>query len=432
MIGNPPYKEKAKGRGGWIEEGDYAARQGRRRSTPGCRRADWGVGAHAKHLRNLYVYFWRWATWKVFDHDPKTQHRHRLLHHRRRASSTAPASRRCATTSAARPTASGSSTARPKGHQPDVPTRIFQGVQQPVCIVLVARSKAKAGRARRPRCKYTVLAGRQPRREVRGPGQARRSRIEGWARLPDRLAGAVPARGHRRLGDLPGPRRPVRLQRLRRHARPHLDHRARMPNRCGGAGRSSSTRQAGAEGRAVPSASSRRQARRRARRSSRVERACPGYDPTIQRRSPMRRAIAFRRFRYGFRSFDRQWIIPDNRVINQPNPELWRAHSEKQVYLTALHRHVADVGSGAHLHRPDSGSSPLQRLVRRPRLPALARSRGDRAEPAAEAARLPGEEVQDAGDGRGFAGVPRRRGGPPGVHGPLSGRPRRSPACASR
>ena len=26
----------------------------------------WGVGAHAKHLRNLYVYFWRWATWKVF------------------------------------------------------------------------------------------------------------------------------------------------------------------------------------------------------------------------------------------------------------------------------------------------------------------------------------------------------------------------------
>jgi hypothetical protein len=39
--------------------------------------------------------------------------------------------------------------------------------------------------------------------------------------------------------------------------------------------------------------------------------------------------------RYGFRSFDRQWIIPDNRLINQPNPELWRAHSEQQVYLTA-------------------------------------------------------------------------------------------------
>ena len=44
--------------------------------------------------------------------------------------------------------------------------------------------------------------------------------------------------------------------------------------------------------------------------------------------------------RYGFRSFDRQWIIPDNRVINQPNPNLWRAHSDTQVYLTALHRIV--------------------------------------------------------------------------------------------
>ena len=28
----------------------------------------------------------------------------------------------------------------PEGHQPEVNTRIFQGVQQPVCIVLVSRS----------------------------------------------------------------------------------------------------------------------------------------------------------------------------------------------------------------------------------------------------------------------------------------------------
>ena len=26
----------------------------------------------AKHLRNLYIYFWRWATWKVFDHHPES------------------------------------------------------------------------------------------------------------------------------------------------------------------------------------------------------------------------------------------------------------------------------------------------------------------------------------------------------------------------
>src|SRR5690606_16674320 len=31
----------------------------------------------------------------------------------------------------------------PEGHQPEVATRIFQGVQQPVCIVLAARKKGK-------------------------------------------------------------------------------------------------------------------------------------------------------------------------------------------------------------------------------------------------------------------------------------------------
>jgi hypothetical protein len=39
--------------------------------------------------------------------------------------------------------------------------------------------------------------------------------------------------------------------------------------------------------------------------------------------------------RYGFRSFDRQWIIPDARLINQPNPTLWKAYSQRQIHLTA-------------------------------------------------------------------------------------------------
>ncbi len=47
---------------------------------------------------------------------------------------------------------------------------------------------------------------------------------------------------------------------------------------------------------------------------------------------------------YGFRSFDRQWIIPDNRVLNRPNPELWKSHGKKQIYLTALHRTAPSSG----------------------------------------------------------------------------------------
>jgi hypothetical protein len=38
---------------------------------------------------------------------------------------------------------------------------------------------------------------------------------------------------------------------------------------------------------------------------------------------------------YAFRSLDRQWIIPDNRLLNRPNPQLWQWHSDWQVYLTA-------------------------------------------------------------------------------------------------
>ena len=41
--------------------------------------------------------------------------------------------------------------------------------------------------------------------------------------------------------------------------------------------------------------------------------------------------------RYAFRSLDRQWIIPDARLINQPNPNLWQTTSDKQAYLTAPH-----------------------------------------------------------------------------------------------
>jgi hypothetical protein len=47
---------------------------------------------------------------------------------------------------------------------------------------------------------------------------------------------------------------------------------------------------------------------------------------------------------YGFRFLDRQWIIPDNRLINQPNPELWELRSDRQVYLTALSRTSPTTG----------------------------------------------------------------------------------------
>ena len=40
--------------------------------------------------------------------------------------------------------------------------------------------------------------------------------------------------------------------------------------------------------------------------------------------------------RYAYRSLDRQWVIADTRVGDYLRPVLWRAHGERQVYLTSL------------------------------------------------------------------------------------------------
>ena len=156
VIGNPPYKNKAEGRGGWIEKGSATARPAPldRWKPP----LEWGVGSHAHQLKNLYVYFWRWATLKVFGSG-------------RFIATGLPDSDEegivCFITVAGFLNGPGFEKMRdelrrtcsdiwvidcsPEGHQPDVPTRIFEGVQQPVCIVLAARKLGKDATRRRAR-----------------------------------------------------------------------------------------------------------------------------------------------------------------------------------------------------------------------------------------------------------------------------------------
>lgn len=69
VIGNPPYRERSAGRGGWIERGNPDAMQAPPLDAFMPAR-EWKLGAHIKHLYNPYVYFWRWATWKVFEGHP--------------------------------------------------------------------------------------------------------------------------------------------------------------------------------------------------------------------------------------------------------------------------------------------------------------------------------------------------------------------------
>lgn len=75
-MGNPPYDRqqieavdegKQRRKGGWIRFGDEGV-DGRGILQDFLDpKNELGVGVHAKNLYNDYVYFWRWALWKVFE-----------------------------------------------------------------------------------------------------------------------------------------------------------------------------------------------------------------------------------------------------------------------------------------------------------------------------------------------------------------------------
>lgn len=84
-IGNPPYDrhEAADGKnrketGGWVrwgdedENGEYRPQSSLMDSFVSPAR-EAGLGVHLKNLYNLYVYFWRWALWKVFEQKEDSQ-----------------------------------------------------------------------------------------------------------------------------------------------------------------------------------------------------------------------------------------------------------------------------------------------------------------------------------------------------------------------
>ena len=59
--------------------------------------------------------------------------------------------------------------------------------------------------------------------------------------------------------------------------------------------------------------------------------------------------------RYGFRSFDRMWLMADHRMLDRSSPELWRAHGPKQVYMVSLLTEQLGEGAAATVssHIPD-------------------------------------------------------------------------------
>ncbi|WP_294226203.1 type ISP restriction/modification enzyme [uncultured Shimia sp.] len=345
VIGNPPYKEKAKGRGGWVENGrdGESAPMDDWRAPP-----EWGAGAHLKHLKNLYAYFWRWATWKVFGEPP--------------AEGAEPRADRkgvvCYITVAGFLNSPGFQKMRadlrrdadeiwvieatPEGHQPPVNSRIFQGVQQPVCILIAARNSDEGTAApaivhhqRLPaehrEQKFEALAAIQldgPEWETcpnlpRAPFLPAAQGVWGASALLDDVflwdgSGVMPGRtwvvspDAQSLNDRWDTLKSVGdADEQAKLFHPHL--RNGLP----GDKHIDKELRAGLHGHNFRSQSVKADS-----------------------------GTAIAPTRYSLRSFDRQWIIPDGRLINQPNPTLWETYGPNQIYLTGLMAHSPTSGPG--------------------------------------------------------------------------------------
>lgn len=142
--------------GGWIEKGSL----GRGQPLLDGFRLGGSNGVHEHKLKNLYVYFWRWATYKVFEqHRP--EHQQGVV---------------CFVTTAGFLRGRGFKGMReylrrtcsegwvidlsPEGVQPSVQTRLFPGVQQQLAVALfVRRSDASPDVA--ATIHYSALFGRR-------------------------------------------------------------------------------------------------------------------------------------------------------------------------------------------------------------------------------------------------------------------------------
>lgn len=351
VLGNPPYREKARGRGGWIEgRQDAQALRARRSGVTSPAPMDlwsppvgWGVGAHAKHLKNLYVYFWRWATLKVFG----SGHREAVGGNKDGSGII------CFITVAGFLNGPGFQKMRqelrrdcaaiwvidcsPEGHQPGVNTRIFQGVQQPVCIVLAARTPNKdrvtparlkfmaLPQGHREHVKFAALAQMTLKAadwvdcpsDWRAPFLPEQAGI--WASLPP-LEDVFDYNGS---GVMPGrtwiiaPDAGSLEERWRRlTSESNSDRREVLFHPHEGGDKKS------------------------------VKSTSKGLFGHEARLGPISqdKDVVIAPARYAFRTLDRQWIIPDNRLINRPNPTLWNCSLGHQVFLTGLAQAPAKSG----------------------------------------------------------------------------------------
>ncbi|MDR2377926.1 MAG: N-6 DNA methylase [Bifidobacteriaceae bacterium] len=336
VIGNPPYREHAEGLGGWVENGS----KGLGPKAPAILDdfQDPASSRHAHNLKNLYVYFWRWATWKVWESTPAD-------------ADAGDAGAVCFITPSSYLAGPGFSGMRaylrrwasdgwvidltPEGQTPDVPTRVFRGVRQPLAIGLFVR-RAGASREIPADIWHRALSG------------ARDDKFAQLGRLTLADDGWAPARAGWTDPFLPAPAGEwdawPALGDLMAWASPGVTGNRRWPF-------APSREILGRRWAALGAADD---ADRPALFKETTDRSLAGAPPpplpgvADAPTGPVGRADGPvpRPIRIGYRAFDRQWVIPDARLLDRPRHALWRARCDRQVFVVEQHAHPIDDGPG--------------------------------------------------------------------------------------
>lgn len=326
VIGNPPYDDKAENRGGWVEKRP----KGQEPPLLDTFRYP-GNGRYEHMLKNMYLYFWRWATWKVFDAHEGDQHG--VI---------------CFITPSGFATGPGGRGMRdylrricdegwiinlsPEGQRADVSTRVFPKVAQPLAICIFVR-RANTDADRPARIHYRSIAGKRPEK-FRQLQQVQLD-DEGWREAHQESVRPFTPTTQSGWEDFPA------LDDLFPWGSPGVK-----------ANRSWVT---------SPSADTlRRRWARLIREDDPVEKALlfketdtrsldrkmsplpgwPAHRLTVREETSTSPDL----LRMALRSFDRQWLVADNRVLDRPRSELWEALQDGQLFLNQQTTHVIESG----------------------------------------------------------------------------------------
>lgn len=334
IVGNPPYRERATGMGGWVETGSAAAGSKARGILDDWR--DPATFRHFHNLKNMWTYFWRWSTWKVWESTPEVE--------------AGEAGIICLITPSAYIAGPGYSGMReylrrhasegwildltPEGQTPDVPTRIFPGVRQPLAIGLFFRHPG-VDHDVPATIHYRALHGRRAEkfealRTLRLDDDTWQETRTAWTSPLTPTAGTVwddyPAASDLLPWGSPG------VQGNRRW--PYAPSVEILERRW-------------TELQATESETDRatlfKETRDRtlAKLPTKQLTADAAPQPLARDRGPMLRPV-----RTGYRAFDRQWVLPDIRVLDMPRTDLWSARLPDQIFTVEQHAKVISDGPG--------------------------------------------------------------------------------------